>query len=1656
MGCQRNNTTVQYKGDGRIVLLPPVLVYLSTFQYSPNRYLDTVIHESDELTGGIKMRKIQSHLHYISQRIGVIGLVVPISILLLLGFFLLGRGQMATLRAAGEAQVQSLAMAVNDVFIPVIFNDGDPGSGGHVFRDYNANGARDTAEPGVPGIIVSAYNADGYRAAYDITDAWGEYNLYLPAGEDYRLEFTGIPDYLQPGAVGNDTEATVAFVTAPAAGVNVGLNNPADYCQDNPELGTPCYLFGNQKQALPALVSFNYRAGSTSLTDPFLPLPADGGSPYDDANNDVAGIQKHPIEADVNEIGTTNGLAYQRAENVIFAGAFMKRHSGFGPNGTGAIYRIDRDGDTVSVYADLNAIFGANTAGADPHDGTALTDPAEIIEYYIHDPSFDQVGKISLGDIEITEDEAYLYTVNLNDKMLYRIPVLNEASPAFTTADIARFALPSPAGCAVGDVRPFGLGVQDGVLYAGMVCSAQSTQQASDMRAYVYAFDGSSFDGTPVLDFALNYPRACADRIPGNEDCGTQVDNKEADWNPWVGTFGDLLMKSGAASVNTTRRIPIYPQPLLTDIEFASGYMIIGLRDRNGDMIGNGTRDPRDANGNPIGFPPEMSSPTQFYMTATAGDILTAAHDPVRPGVWKLEDNASVGDLPPTAGANNNNGPGGGEYFFDDSFAVVDNDFPRHAEVAQGGLSNIPGQTDALTTSFNPIPQEDPSNFFDGGIIYLSGQDGSRSRSYRVFAGEPPPTTPPIDETALLQGKNNGLGDLEVFCEEAPLEIGDKVWFDSNKNGIQDPDEDPMAGMNVMLYTADNTLLATAVTDIEGNYYFSNAASGPLAGEHAKYGVEGLQPNTEGYVLRIDLTQPAISASGYMLTVANADGHVDNNNKTDLRDSDAVMNGQNAEIAFESGAAGHNNHTLDFGFIDEPVTPPVAVGNRVWLDDGQGGGTAGDGIVNGTELGIGSVEVQLYPGSGVTDTPLQTTTTGADGCYLFDNLAAGDYILHIPGSQFEAGNPLQDLFSSDPEGGDTADDDNVDENGQNIPVNNGISSTIINLTVGDEPTNEPSRTLCASTQPDANENMTVDFGFTPDIPIPVAVGNRVWLDDGKEGGTAGDGIVNGNEMGIDGVEVQLHPGTGVTDTPLQTTSTADNGCYLFDNLVSGNYIIYIPADEFTEIGLLNGLVSSLPEGGDTPDDDDLDENGQNTPVNGGIGSTIINLTAGSEPTNEPSRSLCASTQPDANENMTVDFGFSPPDLPGISIVKYTNGQDANEPILPGVPQIPPGELVTWTYDVTNTGNVSFAKEDVEVTDSQGVVPLFDSVQVGDDDDFLDPGEVWQYKATGVAGVVGPPQLPGGVPVLWGVNEDKDGLFTVDDYTLIPEGAIAAGLTNYGRLNYTDLDGVTQLIGRHIGSFTIDTDNVAYMAYNKNLDMGGGQPPLKAPVMMSFNLADASTTEPNIVNIIGSIPIPGFDISSNVDDNISGLSFDPTTGELYALYRVTDGPTPDRLLLVSKDDASLLKDFGVMSNETLGVIVEDGEALEFDQSGNLYVSDNWDDHLYQIDPETGLILSIIDNDQLGGLGVNSLKTEGLAWDPLQETMVASEDDNDLFFIQTFENGNNISLGSLPGLTDVESIDFRVSCYMNMGQVSATVTVGGVISKASDIDPSHYCN
>lgn len=102
--------------------------------------------------------------------------------------------------------------------------------------------------------------------------------------------------------------------------------------------------------------------------------------------------------------------------------------------------------------------------------------------------------------------------------------------------------------------------------------------------------------------------------------------------------------------------------------------------------------------------------------------------------------------------------------------------------------------------------------------------------------------------------------------------------------------------------------------------------------------------------------------------------------------------------------------------------------------------------------------------------------------------------------------------------------------------------------------------------------------------------------------------------------------------------------------------------------------------------------------------------------------------------------------PSITITKFTNGQDAKDPDGPGVPEIPPGQPVIWTYEVTNTGGTDIPMSDITVTDNvPGVNPAFDTVKTGNTDDILEPGEVWIYRATGVALELEQSSLPNLVP-----------------------------------------------------------------------------------------------------------------------------------------------------------------------------------------------------------------------------------------------------------------------------------------------------------------------
>ncbi len=88
--------------------------------------------------------------------------------------------------------------------------------------------------------------------------------------------------------------------------------------------------------------------------------------------------------------------------------------------------------------------------------------------------------------------------------------------------------------------------------------------------------------------------------------------------------------------------------------------------------------------------------------------------------------------------------------------------------------------------------------------------------------------------------------------------------------------------------------------------------------------------------------------------------------------------------------------------------------------------------------------------------------------------------------------------------------------------------------------------------------------------------------------------------------------------------------------------------------------------------------------------------------------------------------------PGIVLKKLINGFDADAPNDADVPFYFAGTVITWTYVVTNTGDITFTQQQVVVTDDDaGLSVQFDPTSDGGDT-LLSPGEQWRFHATGTA------------------------------------------------------------------------------------------------------------------------------------------------------------------------------------------------------------------------------------------------------------------------------------------------------------------------------------
>ncbi|MBK8685660.1 MAG: carboxypeptidase regulatory-like domain-containing protein [Bacteroidetes bacterium] len=429
------------------------------------------------------------------------------------------------------------------------------------------------------------------------------------------------------------------------------------------------------------------------------------------------------------------------------------------------------------------------------------------------------------------------------------------------------------------------------------------------------------------------------------------------------------------------------------------------------------------------------------------------------------------------------------------------------------------------------------------------------------------PITGMSSTVTLLPGDNNLSLDAGLY-PQAPTTagLGNYVWNDVNNDGIQGEIETGVAGVTVTLYGADGTtVLSTTTTDELGYYVFNNLTAGSY--------VVGFSNIPAGF----NLTTP-------------------DQGSNDALDSDAdLLSGKTPVVIL---AAGEFNMTLDAG-IHNPGLPTAALGNYVWFDLNK------NGEQDLTENGVPGVSVTLYASDGTT--VLDNTVTNTLGYYLFDNLAAGSYVVGFSNI------PSGYAFTTADQGNDATDSD-------------------VDLV-----TNKTAVTALAN----GEVNLTLDGGIIESSGRNNlgSLGDRVWYDDNQ------NGIQEVGELGTPGVTVTLYAANGTT--VLGTKSTDALGNYIFTGLDAGTYVV-----GFSNIP--GGYTfSTADQGVDDELDADADagSGGKTDPIDLGLGEDNMSVDAGIYPASGLA-SLGNYVWNDLNLDGVQDA--NEPGVPGVSVVLYDN------------------------------------------------------------------------------------------------------------------------------------------------------------------------------------------------------------------------------------------------------------------------------------------------------------------------------------------------------------------------------------------------------------------
>ena len=803
----------------------------------------------------------------------------------------------------GKSGSVTLTSGENNTTVDAGFYQLTAGLGDYVFEDKNANGIQDAGDVPIPGVLVTLYS-NGSAVGTTTTDVNGLYSFTgLTPGVSYTVGF-GKPAGFLP------TLANVLSGTAGDAGDSdaspiTGLTGPYSLSANefNPTVDAGFY-----KPASLGDYVFNdtnkdgiQNAGDTPIPGVVVTL-YQNGSAVATTTTDASGLYSFtgltPGAANVYQVGFTPPANFSSTSaNVGFDG-------------------LDSDADPVTgLTQTLTLTSGENNTSVDA-GYYRLT--AGLGDYVFEDKNAN--GIQDAGDVPIPGVLVTLYS--------------NGSAISTTTTDVN--GLYSFTGLTPGTSYTVGFGKPAGFLptLANVLSGTAGDAGDSDASPITgltgpYSLTANEFN--PTVDAGFYKPASLGDYV-FNDTNKDGIQN--AGDTPIPGVVVTLYLNGSAVATTTTNGSGLYSFTGLT---------------------------PGASNSYVVGFTPPANFTTTTPLSGTDkaldsdADLITGKSGSVTLTSGENNTTVDAGFFQLTAGL--------GDYVFEDKNANG---------IQDAGDVPIPG---VLVTLYSNGSAVGTTTTDINGLYSFTGL--TPGTSYTVGFGKPAGFLPTLAN--VLSGTAGDAGDSDaspitgltgpysLTANEfnptvdagfyKPASIGDYVFNDTNKDGIQNAGDTPIPGVVVTLYL-NGSAVATTTTNGSGLYSFT-----------------GLTPGaSNSYV--VGFTPPA----GYSTTTPNSG--------TDKAlDSDPnPFTGKSGSVTLTSG---ENNTTVDAGFY----LIPASLGDYVFEDKNL------DGIQNGGDVPIPNVLVTLY----LNGSAVATTQTDVNGLYSFTGLTPGSANNYVVGFAKPAG-----------------------------------------------------------------------------------------------------------------------------------------------------------------------------------------------------------------------------------------------------------------------------------------------------------------------------------------------------------------------------------------------------------------------------------------------------------------------------------------------------------------------------------------------------------------------------------------------------------------------------------------------------------------------------